>query len=340
MVLQFRVDPLKGSIVVVANERSLRPMSPKISCPFCPGAESVTPPTKLALPDKKEWKVRCFDNAFAIVKPKGKYQPKKQDDFFYSAAAYGEHEVIVETPDHHQLFQDIDNPAHLQFIFKAYKARVASLLKRKGTKYVHLYKNHGRLAGASIDHEHSQALSLPFVPPMINEEFERAKAYRKKTGKCLTCAIMEREKANIIFQNEHFTAFCPSFARFPFEVWIVSKDHRESLLQFDDVEGGDFIRLLQSCIRAIYKVSKDYNVVYHNNFFGENDAHFHAEIYPRPNIWAGLELGTGVIVNTKTEQESLAALKAPDYSDGHEKPQDAATAQKPEVRWKRDAKPE
>ena len=324
MVHEFRQDPLKGVIVVVANERAMRPMGP-VQCPFCPGSESVTPPTKLALPNAKEWKVRCFDNAFAVVKPKGKYRAPKEGEFFFTTDAFGEHEVIVESPDHHQLFQDIENPVLQQMIFDAYKRRLAALSKKKGTQYVYLFKNHGRMAGASIEHEHSQIVSLPFMPPMAKEELDRAKEFRKRTGKCITCEILEREKANTLFENEHFAAICPSFARFPFEVWIIAKNHRGNITQFNAIEGGDFIAMLRLSIRAIYRVSKDYNVIYHNNFSKETDSHFHAEVCPRPNIWAGLELGTGLIVNTKTEKESLAALSAPDYSDA---PRPAAAPEK------------
>jgi UDPglucose--hexose-1-phosphate uridylyltransferase len=307
MVLEFRKDPLKGTIVVVANERALRPINPTVSCPFCRGAEKTTPPTKLALPPGREWVVRCFDNAFAIVKPRGKFRPEKSEDYFYTSAAYGEHEVIVETADHHQLFSDIKDPNHLSLIFRAYRQRFLQLSKEHGVGYVHLFKNHGRLGGASIEHEHSQIVALPFVPPLVRAEIEREKAFMQKTGKCLVCDLMEREKRNVILQNECFAVLCPSFARFPFETWIVSREHKKSIAQFSDFEGGQLMQALRTAIEAIFRVARDYNVVYHNGIFGE-DSHFHAEIYPRPNIWAGLELGTGIIVNTKTEKESIAAL--------------------------------
>jgi len=307
MVLEFRKDPIKGTIVVVANERALRPSDPTVSCPFCKGAEKTTPPTKLAFPSEKNWSVRCFDNAFAIVKPRGVFKPEKKGDFFYTSPAYGEHEVIVESPDHHQLFSDIKDPEHLSMIFSAYKQRYGALCKKKGAKYVHLFKNHGRLAGASIEHEHSQVISLPFIPALIASEIENECEYKKKTGKCMVCELLEREKQNIILQNESFAVLCPSFGRFPFETWIISLEHKKSIAQFSDFQGSQFMQALRTIIEAVFRVSRDYNVVYHNGVEGE-DSHFHAEIYPRPNVWAGLELGTGVIVNTKTQQEAIAAL--------------------------------
>ncbi|MFA5246961.1 MAG: galactose-1-phosphate uridylyltransferase [Candidatus Micrarchaeia archaeon] len=307
MVLEFRKDPLKGTLVVVANERALRPSDPHFSCPFCKGAEKTTPPTKLALPNEKKWVIRCFDNAFAIVKPRGKFKPPKDCDFFYTSPAYGEHEVIVESPDHHQLFFEIKDPAHLAMIFKAYQERFAVLSKRKATKYVHLFKNHGRQAGASIEHEHSQIISLPMVPENVQKEIDNEAAYKKKHGKCLICDLLTRESVNIILQNESFTVLCPSFARFPFEAWIISREHKKSITDFNEFEGSQYMQVLRTAIEAVSGVSRDYNIVYHNGIAGE-DSHFHAEIYPRPNVWAGLELGTGIIVNTKTEKESIAAL--------------------------------
>jgi galactose-1-phosphate uridylyltransferase len=48
------------------------------------------------------------------------------------------------------------------------------------------------------------------------------------------------------------------------------------------------------------------------NYFIENavnneDYHMHIKIAPRPNIWAGLELGTGIIINP-IEPEYAARL--------------------------------
>ena len=307
MVLEFRRDPVKGTLVVVANERALRPSDPKIPCPFCKGAENSTPPTKLALPSEKNWTVRCFDNAFAIVKLRGKFKPPTGSDFFYSSPAYGEHEVIVETPDHHQIFIEIHDAAHLSMIFKAYKSRFLALSKAKSARYVHLFKNHGRMAGASIEHEHSQIISLPMIPDNIRRELNRLAEYKKKTGKCLICDLLERENQNVIFQNESFAVLCPSFARFPFETWVISREHRKSIADFSDFEGSQFMQALHTTIEAVFRVSRDYNVVYHNGIPSE-DSHFHAEVCPRSNVWAGLELGTGIIVNTKTEKEAVAAL--------------------------------
>ncbi len=318
MVLEFREDPSKGEIVVVASDRAKRPeLFSTAACPFCKGAESTTPPTTFALPSEAQWKVRTFRNLFAVLKPEGDFVPKAEGEDFWRSYGFGDHEIIVETDVHGKLLQEFSSD-ELGMVFKAYQNRFNELSARPGVECVFLFKNHGRLAGASIEHEHAQIIALPFVPPVLRKEIERAEYYQKKHGACFYCDLLQREKENVLLENEFFAALCPSFSRFPFEVWIVSKKHETSIADFDEGEGAKFMALFQQCVKSLFNVAKDYNAVFHSSPKAgvgsgaagrENGLHFHVEIYPRSNVWAGIELGTGVIVNTKTEKEALAALK-------------------------------
>lgn len=311
MVLEFREDPSKGGIVIVANERAKRPeIFGTALCPFCKGAESTTPPATLALPSEADWKVRSFRNLFAVLKPEGKYEAKTESDEFWRSRAFGDHEVLVETDVHGKLFQEFSQE-ELALVFKMYKSRMIALSAAEGVRYAFLFKNHGRLAGASIEHEHAQMIALPFIPPAVQNEVDSFEEHKDKHCSCLYCDLLRREKENYLFESENFAAMCPSFSRFPFEIWIMPKDHRNSMAEFNDSFGLEFVKLLQDCVKALYKVSKDYNVVFHNAPDG-TDLHFHAEIYPRSNVWAGIELGAGLIVNIKTEKEAIAALKKSD----------------------------
>ncbi len=307
MVLEYRLDPTKQQIVIVANERAARPQvfgKVKVSCPFDKGFESVTPPTKLALPGEKNWKTRVFDNAFAFLKRRGKFSPQKRGSLFWNSPAFGDHEVIVETDEHGKLWQDLGE-GQLARVFETYAATYRRLAAKSGVKTVFLFKNHGPKGGASIDHEHAQITTLPFIPPIIQSEIDA----NRKNGGCLFCNLLKKERKNILEQNASFTAFCPSFSRFPYETWVVPKKHVRDFTKFSKHEADEFMHLLRNCIARVYSVSKDYNIAFHNSPKG-TDLHFHAEIYPRANTWAGFELGAGIVVNSKTEQEALLALKA------------------------------
>src|SRR5690348_7419788 len=89
---QLRHDPLSGRDVIVAAGRAARPVTfARVSdetagsgeCPFCPGAESQTPPEVARIgpgePDQPGWDVRAFPNLYPIVDA---------------------HEVVVLSPDH------------------------------------------------------------------------------------------------------------------------------------------------------------------------------------------------------------------------------------------------
>ncbi|MBI5176531.1 hypothetical protein HY995_00420 [Candidatus Micrarchaeota archaeon] len=306
MVLEYRLDPLSGQVIIMANERSARPLilrGEKVTCPFDKGVESLTPPTKLTLPSRKKWQVRAFDNAFAFLKKRGKFLPRKPDALFWNSPAYGEHEVIVETDEHGALFHEFSQD-RLLLVFEGYRRRFEALSRGKSAKFVYLFKNHGIKAGASIEHEHSQIVSLPFIPDEAAREIEIS----RKARECVICMLLGRERQNILSSNASFDAFCPSFSRFPFETRIVAKEHVAGFADFSPAMACDFMSILRESIARVYTLVKDYNVVFHNSPRGE-DLHFHANIYPRTNVWAGMELGTGVLVNTRTEKEAIEALR-------------------------------
>ena len=283
----FREDETKGVVVAALPSRAKRPtVYKKRGCPFCPGNESLTPPTTFALPSEKDWRTRCFENAFPIMK-----------------GTNGRHEVIVETPRHNKLFQDLGDK-QLGLVFETYKNRFLALQKNKD--FVFLFKNHGRASGASIEHEHSQIISLPFVPDLTQKELAFFAAFKRKRGKCFYCTLAKRER--VLLKTKHFAVVVPRFARFPCETWVVPKKCVNSFTEFSEAEALDFMRVLRDVVRRVYGYAKDYTIAFHNAPRGAR-FHFHAEIYPRPNVWGGIELGTGLIINPKDGKQALKTLK-------------------------------
>src|SRR5262249_57604858 len=71
---EWRFDPLSGRRVLIAPDRADRPMRPGVSCPFCEGHESETPPEVLAFrdpgsqPNGPGWRVRVVPNRYAAVR--------------------------------------------------------------------------------------------------------------------------------------------------------------------------------------------------------------------------------------------------------------------------------
>lgn len=285
-------------MVIVAGKRSKRPRLigkslVKPSCPFCPGSEKTTPPTRFALPSERKWTTRVFENAFPALTPKGKFAG-------IPGTGFGEHEVIVETSVHNELFQDYSDE-HLRLVFKTYVDTVKRMEKRKGIHRVFLIKNHGLAGGASIPHEHAQAFALPFEPPLLALEEEFFDAFKRKTGKNYYLELEKKQKP--VFENSFARVIAPEFAKFAFELWIIPKKPVAKLKDLSDKDGVLLLKAIQACVKKTYGIVDSYNFVFHET------GQLHVEFYPRKSVWAGLELGTGVVINSYSQEAVLEKLK-------------------------------
>lgn len=304
MKQEIRIDPTKGDVVIVATNRSVRPQLFKQKskkCPFDSGSEGLTPHTRLMLPSSDKWKVRVFDNLYPFVSPVNGSSSHKH--WFDSKPAIGRHEVIVEVRSHDLQIQELGVEG-LDLIILAYKNRFNELEADPHAKAVFLFKNHGSLAGASIPHEHSQIVSLNFIPPLLERKERHYFEYKKKYGRCFYCTAIRLSP--VVFQNRYFTCVRPPVARFPFEVWLIPKTHCRNMTLLPEREFGLAIK---ETIKHLLKVCPDYNLNFYNASKACVDFHFHIECIPRTTSLAGFELGLGVYINTQTEWQGAKKLK-------------------------------
>lgn len=292
-------DPTKSQVVIVASKRAQRPKlfsdakKQKPACPFCPGSEFMTPPTIFALPKEKNWKTRVFQNAFPALT-----QKKKASGI--PGNAFGEHWVLVETSGDPKLFQDYDD-AQLALVFETYVETMRRLEKIKGVEKAFLFKNHGLAGGASIPHEHSQAFAFAFNPPMLEQEEKFFASFKKKTGKCFYCDFLKKQPK--VWENDFARVIASPYGRFAFEMWVMPKKHVSKLEDLNAREGVLLLKAIQECIRKTYGIVESYNFVFHET------GHLHVEFYPRKSVWAGLELGAGVVINSRSQKDAMEQLR-------------------------------
>ena len=110
----------------------------------------------------------------------------------------GAHEVIIETPDHQSTLATLPDRA-VEDVLWSYRDRVLDLKNDKRFRYVLIFKNHGEVAGASLEHSHSQLIALPIVPRRVREEVNGAKAYFRDKERCISgdgirCPGHQRER--------------------------------------------------------------------------------------------------------------------------------------------------
>jgi UDPglucose--hexose-1-phosphate uridylyltransferase len=175
----------------------------------------------------------------------------------------------------------------------------------KRFKYILIFKNHGKVAGASLEHSHSQLIALPIVPKRVREEMEGAGRYYEYKERCVYCDMIrdeQREKERVIYEDASFIAFCPYVSRFPYEIWILPKLHCSDFANIRRDCVPCMARALRDSLLRLKKLLSDppFNFIIHTspvNGHERDDYHWHVEIMPKLAKVAGFEWGSGFYVN-------------------------------------------
>jgi UDPglucose--hexose-1-phosphate uridylyltransferase len=182
-----------------------------------------------------------------------------------------------------------------------YAQRLEENRKDPRIKHVMLFKNQGGDAGTSIEHTHSQLISLCIVPTDVRDEVEASKRYIRERCSCPLCDTwrIEAKGERRILEDDRVAVFAPYASRFPFQAVIIPKRHTTSLEFLDMDERLSLAFALKQVLSSLnFSLNyPSYNFYFHTAPKGE-DLHFHIDICPRISKWAGFELGGGVIINT------------------------------------------
>jgi len=327
---ELRKDPVTGRWVIISTDRGKRPTdfvreSVQIKgtgfCPFCYGNEAKTPPEVLAFgrngsgKDTPGWSVRVIPNKFPALGIEGDID-RQGEGLFDKMNGIGAHEVIVETPDHKMTLATLPDKA-IEEVLWAYRDRMLDLKNDKRFRYILLFKNHGEAAGASLEHTHSQLIALPIVPKRVREEVDNARHYYDEKERCIFCDMIRQEVetgTRMIIQNASFVAIAPYAPRFPFETWILPKQHSSSFENQSSAIYGNLAKLLRDILARVDSVlaKPAYNFVIHTSPIGEeiNDHyHWHIEMMPKLTKVAGFEWGTGFYINPTPPEEAARFLR-------------------------------
>jgi UDPglucose--hexose-1-phosphate uridylyltransferase len=336
---ELRKDFLLDRWVVIATERARRPTDfakQKIEqtqagvCPLCPGNEHMTPPAVLLylksngtiVKDKdtpslrhKNWLIRCIPNLYPAFAPPKQETDKtgimKSDAF---GAAIGHHEVLVESLRHDEHPANAELP-QLVHVINGYIDRLRDLSAKPYVRYVSIFRNHGKEAGASLSHAHSQIIAMPFVPTIVNNEIAASESFWNTHGKCVFCDLIEKETRSprLIQENEHFMVLAPYASVNPMEVWIIPKKHDANPMSLTTAEKDTFAKTLKTTLKALKDLVNDppYNYGIHLSVDKQAKSfyHWHLEVYPSLSIWAGFEKNTGVYINTVPPETAAAELR-------------------------------
>jgi UDPglucose--hexose-1-phosphate uridylyltransferase len=330
---EFRQDPVTKQWVIIATERAKRPhdfaktnpppLLPayKEDCPFCPGNEHLTPPETLAYrrggwANGPGWWVRAVPNKFSAVSPTGSLTRREEEGLFRKMDGVGQHEVIIESPQHNLSIPFMED-RQVEEIVLAYRERYLALREETRFKVIIIFKNHGRAAGTSLEHPHSQLVAMPIVPLTIRYRFEKAAGHYDNTGTCIYCDILReglRTPTRVVMETEDYVVFHPFAPRAPFETWIVPKEHQASFASISLDQSKKFAKVLKQTLGKFYRGlgNPDFNYILqtapikdeHEDYF-----HWHLQVLPRLVTPAGFELGTGMFINIALPEETAAFMR-------------------------------
>jgi len=123
--------------------------------------------------------------------------------------AIGAHEIVVESPEHHQTLATMD-PRQIEKILLAYKGRLIDLEKDQRFQQFLILKNH---PGIFNRHPHSHLMAMPVIPKRIDEEIWGTLDYYQRKERCIFCDIIKEEismKKRVILETVHFLIFSHS----------------------------------------------------------------------------------------------------------------------------------
>ncbi len=313
---ELRRDPITGRWIIVISDKVPSPSDFKVephvknkdNCAFCWGNETLTPPEIIAhrrygAPNSPDWTVRVVPNKYPALRIEGELN-KEGVGIFDMMNGIGAHEVIIDTPDHFRDMADLSH-AETEEVLWAYLARSIDLRRDRRFKYVLIFKNYGKSAGASLEHPHSQLIALPIVPKRVSEEIEGAAKYYDYKERCVFCDMIrqeQEEKDRIIYEGEKFLAFCPYVSRFSYEVWVLPKKHQSDFAAMDRDSISCLAKAIRDSLARIKELLRDpsYNFIIHTspiNGHEREDYHWHIEIMPKLSKIAGFEWGSGFYIN-------------------------------------------
>lgn len=287
---EIRRDYFKDEYVIMAPNRAKRPHRVGTInetagiCHFCPEnfhGENIT------------FQDNNYNGDWEIVSIVNKFSALTVDN----PDAFGQTEVLIETRRHGLDINDF-SVDHIVRVFNAYIDRFNFLRNMDGIKHVIIFKNEGGKAGASIAHTHSQIIALPLLPPKTEKEGRDYNKYRLEHATCPYCDIIRKEtdKPRVIWEDENLFVLSPYASEFPYGVWLLPKRHMSIISDLTRDEKESIAIALKIVLGKLDEFGISYNYFIENAVNSE-DYHMHIKIEPRPNIWAGLELGTGIVIN-------------------------------------------
>ncbi|MEU3738575.1 MULTISPECIES: galactose-1-phosphate uridylyltransferase [unclassified Streptomyces] len=314
---EIRRDPLLGDAVAIASHRQGRTYHPPADeCPLCPSAGE-----RLSEVPDSSYDVVVFENRFPSL-----------------AGDAGRCEVVCFTSDHDASFADLTEE-QAGLVLDAWTDRTAELSNLPSVEQVFCFENRGAEIGVTLGHPHGQIYAYPFVTPRTSLMLRSLAAHKEATGRNLFDDVVAEESAGerVVLDAEHWVAFVPYSAHWPYEVHLYPKRRVPDLLGLDEAARTEFPQVYLELLRRFDRIFgaggtegeplTPYIAAWHQAPFGtleEADGHtavnrddfaLHLELFTirrtsgKLKFLAGSESGMSVFINDVPPEAAAQRLR-------------------------------
>ncbi|MFH8464149.1 galactose-1-phosphate uridylyltransferase [Streptomyces sp. NPDC017991] len=308
---EVRRDPLLGDAVAIASHRQGRIYHPPADeCPLCPSEGG-----RLSEIPDSSYDVAVFENRFPSL-----------------AGDSGRCEVVCFTSNHDASFADLTE-AQAGLVLEAWTDRTAELSHLPSVEQVFCFENRGAEIGVTLGHPHGQIYAYPFTTPRTALMLRSVAAHKEATGgENLFDAVLERELADerVVLETEHWVAFVPFSAHWPYEVHLYPRRRVPDLLGLDEGARTEFPKVYLELLRRFDRIFGEgepptpYISAWHQAPFGtleefdgvvREDFALHLELFTirrtsgKLKFLAGSESGMNVFINDVPPETAAQRLR-------------------------------
>ncbi|MGW5368165.1 galactose-1-phosphate uridylyltransferase [Streptomyces sp. NPDC004009] len=308
---EIRRDPLLGDSVAVASHRQGRTYHPPADqCPLCP-----TRGERLSEIPDSSYDVVVFENRFPSL-----------------AGDSGRCEVVCFTSDHDASFAGLDEE-QARLVLDAWTDRTSELSHLPSVEQVFCFENRGAEIGVTLQHPHGQIYAYPFTTPRTALMLRSLAAHKEATGgQNLFDDVLARELAGerVVLEGEHWAAFVPYAAHWPYEVHLYPKRRVPDLLALDEAARTEFPQVYLELLRRFDRIFGEgepptpYIAAWHQAPFGaleefdgvtRDDFALHLELFTvrrtsgKLKFLAGSESGMNVFINDVPPETAAERLR-------------------------------
>jgi len=308
---EIRRDPLLGDSIAVASHRQGRTYHPPADeCPLCPSRDG-----RLSEIPDSSYDVVVFENRFPSL-----------------AGDSGRCEVVCFTSDHNASFADLTEE-QAALVLDAWTDRTSELSHLPSVEQVFCFENRGEEIGVTLGHPHGQIYAYPFTTPRTALMLRQLAQHKKATGgENLFDDVLKRELAGerVVLESEHWAAFVPYAAHWPYEVHLYPKRRVPDLLGLDEDARTEFPQVYLELLRRFDRIFGEgepptpYISGWHQAPFGtpaefdgvsRDDFALHLELFTirrtsgKLKFLAGSESGMSVFINDVPPERAAQRLR-------------------------------